>query len=444
MADTKREIRIAIVMYGGTSLAIYMNGISQEFLQLVCATSPAAADGAEKRGTARVYRKLAHVLSGKGLEDITAEDLGTAPQVRFVIDILSSTSAGGSNSVMLAKALARNTDLAPLKQLWLEEGAIDRLINDPHSATRRYPYREPVRAVFSSDRMYVELLNALAALSRTGSDARPLVDDLALAVTGTDLDGDPIDIRLAGGIAQEYDHKHTFEFRLATGSQVDDFTAKFDPLLAFAARTTSSLPAVFEPSTVPAARALAGETRARKAPWDHLFPSLRPEDQRAHERHAFTDGGYLDNKPFGHAIDLLPRAPTGVHATRKLYYLEPQPQRIDRDAPPGDTPNALANSLEVVTLARYETIRADIERITQRNRLLDRVRTLGFGVLEDVAPTSDPRRVASPGAWKTPSRRCSTMWLSSGRGRALRQVRPTAPPRRAAVIDRRGYPQSRS
>jgi hypothetical protein len=73
-----------------------------------------------------------------------------------------------------------------------------------------------------------------------------------------------------------------------------------------------------------------------------------------------------------------------VHVTRKLYYLEPQ--RIDRDAPPRDTPNALANTLRVVTLARYETIRADIERITERNRLLDRVRTLGFDVLDDVAP----------------------------------------------------------
>jgi patatin-related protein len=232
--------------------------------------------------------------------------------------------------------------------------------------------------------MYVELLNALEALNRAEPGARPLVDDLSLAVTGTDLDGDPVDVRLADGIAREYDHKHTFEFRLS--SDADEFRADFDPLLAFAARTTSSLPAVFEPSTVPAARALSGEERARKAPWDHLFRSLREADRRAHERHAFADGGYLDNKPFGHAIDLLARAPTGVHVTRKLYYLEPQPQRIDRDAPPGETPNAVANTLKVVTLARYETIRADIERITERNRLLDRVRTLGFGVLEDVAP----------------------------------------------------------
>ena len=40
----------------------------------------------------------------------------------------------------------------------------------------------------------------------------------------------------------------------------------------------------------------------------------------------------------------------------------------------------------MVTLARYETIRADIEQITERNRRLDHVRTLGVDVLEDVDP----------------------------------------------------------
>src|SRR5713101_8361760 len=38
--DISREIRIAIVMYGGVSLAIYMNGIRQELLHLVRATAP--------------------------------------------------------------------------------------------------------------------------------------------------------------------------------------------------------------------------------------------------------------------------------------------------------------------------------------------------------------------------------------------------------------------
>lgn len=37
----QREIRFAVVMYGGVSLAVYMNGIAQELLRMVRATAPA-------------------------------------------------------------------------------------------------------------------------------------------------------------------------------------------------------------------------------------------------------------------------------------------------------------------------------------------------------------------------------------------------------------------
>src|SRR6266581_8665871 len=35
-----REVRLAVVMYGGVSLAIYMNGIAQELYHLVRSTAP--------------------------------------------------------------------------------------------------------------------------------------------------------------------------------------------------------------------------------------------------------------------------------------------------------------------------------------------------------------------------------------------------------------------
>ena len=38
-----REIRLAVVMYGGVSLAIYINGVAQELLALVRATAPGGA-----------------------------------------------------------------------------------------------------------------------------------------------------------------------------------------------------------------------------------------------------------------------------------------------------------------------------------------------------------------------------------------------------------------
>ncbi|HWO08399.1 MAG TPA: hypothetical protein VNN80_02935, partial [Polyangiaceae bacterium] len=38
--ECQQEIRLAVVMYGGVSLCIYINGVAQELLQLVRATAP--------------------------------------------------------------------------------------------------------------------------------------------------------------------------------------------------------------------------------------------------------------------------------------------------------------------------------------------------------------------------------------------------------------------
>ncbi len=398
----RHEIRIATVMYGGTSLAVYMNGIAQEMLQLVRATSPHALPGQATSGTAIVYRKLAHLLEEQ-LDSGTvplpstlkAERIATLPAVRFVVDILSGSSAGGINAVMLAKALARNADLNPIRDLWLDEAGIDTLINDRKSAKPRYPYREPVQALFSSDRMYTELHQALRQLRPpTGNEgAAPLVERLDLAVTATDLDGEAVKMRLADKVVDEFDHRQSFDFVLGEGQ--DMFTEAFDDRLAFAARTTSSLPAVFEPSTVAEARRLAtnaGEDdEAFTRRWQGLFRGKTAEERRANMGHAFADGGYLDNKPFGHAIDKLAGRSSASRVTRKLYYIEPLPRDIDPLRRQQAAPDALANTMAVVSLARYEPIRQDVQRLSERNRTIDRLRTLHFGVSEDLARPSSRR-----------------------------------------------------
>ena len=52
---------------------------------------------------------------------------------RFVIDVISGTSAGGINGIFLAKALANNEDFSLLQKLWIEEGDIGLLLNDKRS-----------------------------------------------------------------------------------------------------------------------------------------------------------------------------------------------------------------------------------------------------------------------------------------------------------------------
>src|SRR5207253_3185537 len=86
------------------------------------------------RGTERVYRKLSHLLAQDGPRDATAAAESVADnapvRVRFVIDILSGSSAGGINAIYLAKALANGQNIDSLRRLWIDEGDIGRLLND--------------------------------------------------------------------------------------------------------------------------------------------------------------------------------------------------------------------------------------------------------------------------------------------------------------------------
>src|SRR4051794_39121687 len=114
-----KEHRIAVVMYGGISLAIYMNGISQELLSLVRSTAAGAPPN--PTGTEKIYRELALLLS---------DEHDGQNHVRFIIDIISGTSAGGINGVFLAKALIARRDIESLKRTWIEEGDFQKLLND--------------------------------------------------------------------------------------------------------------------------------------------------------------------------------------------------------------------------------------------------------------------------------------------------------------------------
>src|SRR5512146_3084455 len=120
----EKEIRFAVVMYGGVSLAIYINGVAQELYKMVRATARKRnEDGSlgdyfieKPESTEAVYRALGEPL-----------------RTRFVVDILSGTSAGGINAIFLAKALANDQPMAQLEKMWVEQGDIELLINDKAS-----------------------------------------------------------------------------------------------------------------------------------------------------------------------------------------------------------------------------------------------------------------------------------------------------------------------
>src|SRR3954452_18442494 len=94
-----RELRLALVCYGGVSLAIYMHGITKEIEKLVVAS--AAFEHNDE------HNPFPDVDSAHAWWDMLAHirDQQGGVRLRVVVDIVAGTSAGGINGVFLAKAL---------------------------------------------------------------------------------------------------------------------------------------------------------------------------------------------------------------------------------------------------------------------------------------------------------------------------------------------------
>jgi patatin-related protein len=406
--EVGQEIRFAVVMYGGVALAIYMNGIAQELLRLVQATAArTSTSGAEEarladeelHDSAVVYRKIAMRLSR---QSPTGEPSSRTIWTRFVVDTISGTSAGGINGMFLAKALANDQSIDELQRLWIEEGDIEKLVNDEESLDGTdLKQREPA-SLLSGDRMYVKLLQAFSGMDETakgGRDAgKPLVDGVNLYVTTTDIRGLVVPLRLEDEVVQERRYKHVFHFidgRDVQGGVRHDFAAEHNGFLAYAARCTSSFPFAFEPMRLDAAELLAPTVKGRAGSLavqaagytrffqDHVRTS--PDDPVASYRtRSFGDGGYLDNKPFGYAIEALSLRADLLPSERRLIYVEPTPEHITADGP-GRRVDVIENvTAALFTLPTYETIREDLQRLLERNRMVDRIGRLTADLDEDV------------------------------------------------------------
>ena len=343
----EQEIRFALVLYGGASLAVYIHGVTQEFFHLVRSTA-VDADGklivsdAELSGTERVYRKLASSPDGTIC-------------TRFLVDIASGTSAGGINAIFLGKAFANGQPLDPVSRLWLDQADVQDLLN-----------RDKVpRSLLSSQKMHTRLLDALAGME--GPSAIALQPEMDIYITATDIQGLELPIQLADQTVFEKRHRNVFHLRF--GDEENHFAREKNSFLAFAARATSAFPFAFEPVL------LEDGGAARQ-----FFPDYK----RGYAGRYFGDGGYLDNKPFTHAIQALSQRSSALPVARKLMYVEPSP-----DEPAGNRPSALPSFLRntmdaLITLPRDETIREDLQRVIERNRLIERVQEITSHADEDV------------------------------------------------------------
>src|SRR3546814_2951439 len=95
----EKELRFALICYGGISLAVYMHGITKEIWRLAAA-SRAWHDGSAIDGSGAIYRKLLAAIEAK-----------SGVRLRVLADIVAGASAGGINAIFLARALATGQSL---------------------------------------------------------------------------------------------------------------------------------------------------------------------------------------------------------------------------------------------------------------------------------------------------------------------------------------------
>jgi len=99
--EQREELRLALVMNGGVSLAVWMGGVSNEIFRLITQQHP-------------VYSQLLDMTRS------TAR-----------VDVISGTSAGGVNGAAMTLALLYGGDLANLRNVWLKVGSINDLMRPP-------------------------------------------------------------------------------------------------------------------------------------------------------------------------------------------------------------------------------------------------------------------------------------------------------------------------
>ncbi len=121
----RRELRLALVCYGGVSLAVYMHGITKEVWKL-------------SRASMRRHHAQPEMLPPADDSEAVYGALlaALAPQVDLSVttDIIAGASAGGINGILLAQAIASGQSMEPLRGLWLEGADSDRLL-DPAGAS---------------------------------------------------------------------------------------------------------------------------------------------------------------------------------------------------------------------------------------------------------------------------------------------------------------------
>jgi patatin-related protein len=311
------ELRLALVLNGGVSLAIWISGVVAEIDALRRCDDPAmqTVEG-DGDSSLPIYAALASALG-----------------VRVRVDVIAGTSAGGLNGGLLGTAIAAGMPYSEVRKLWMELGDLEDLFN--------YGPPKPISLLKGEKVLFAQLEKRFTPLL---VDAKDDVGDseeagrrVRMILTGTDVAGVCRDTQDSfGGVLKITDHRLHARFAHGGDAGESDVPAgwaevlpKADPdgrrgmaeAVARAARTSASFPIGFEPSQL----VLSGESAAADSALGAALYTrdghkvadvMRAETRKvpAPLRRWAIDGGILDNSPIGAVLDTI----TGLSADRPV------------------------------------------------------------------------------------------------------------------------------
>ena len=371
----EKELRLALICYGGISLAVYMHGITKEVWRLARASRAFHAGEEAEPGSEAVYRRLIEAIaSGRSLEPLTALWLETADVDRLIDPEMSRMSR-------FAKAAA-----VPIAWAWsARRGALEQTVEAEHRDEIRSKLANFVRArwfapPFGGPGFTRLLLGALDAMA-AGPEGPPLLPSyhpLDLFVTVTDFYGYAERLRLnSPAEVIEQEHRLILSFRRAGPGQLADPAE-----LAFAARATASFPGAFPPFQVAELdKVLAESGRAWPGRGDFLTRALpRQSALGTAETAVLIDGSVLANAPFRPAIRALQNRPAHREVDRRFVYIDPKPGvRSVRFAASDDdeAPGFFATIFGALSdIPREQPIRDNLEAIEHRSSTIRRLRRI--------------------------------------------------------------------
>ncbi|WP_343984038.1 DUF3376 domain-containing protein [Kribbella koreensis] len=344
------EIRIALVLNGGVSLAVWMGGVTHELDLIRRASGAAGAPKAQEydEELATRWRELCR----RGGE-----------RRKVVVDVIAGTSAGGLNGSLLATAISHGSTLDPpgadgergpwLRQRWVGLGSLE--------VGKLVPaFGVASTSVLDGKYFLKELKSLLDGVAKAGKPTA--ADPVTLFVTASGLGVQQFEAKDAAGQAFVVpDHRYLFCFTSEQAAVYDGAKRSFsvDPknglhdtdLLARAARASASFPAAFGPvletPKMAAAPPRVQPTQAKSGTW-------------------LVDGGVLDNAPFGPVLDVVARRPVTGRASRYVLYVVPSAgigTAAETRLADASEPGWRVSAMSAVKFPREVDFRSDVEQL---------------------------------------------------------------------------------